>query len=130
MFKFQLCPSHFQVAQGDVLITRAIAHNTTDYVADAAVPALSTTSEPLVLMEGEKEGHRHVMVSEDPIDILLDEVEEGAGTRRMVARVGSRGATVTHDEHAAVAIPPNTVVEIRGGQTEYDPTQKGYRTID
>jgi len=126
----QYAPHIFQAAQGDVLVTAVLPGIIDRLGTRESVTVLRTVNEPLVIIEGEKEGHKHVLVSDDPIDILLDEVEEKMGTRTMVLRTGERGATLHHDEHAALTIPANTVVEVRGGQVDYDPIRKGFRIID
>jgi len=126
----QYVPRIFQAAQGDVLVTAVVPGIVAGLGTRESVTVLRTVNEPLVIIEGEKEGHKHVLVSDDPIDILLDEVEEKMGTRTMVLRTGERGAILRHDEHAAITIPANTVVEVRGGQVDFDPVREGFRVID
>src|SRR4029077_4745791 len=95
--------------QGDVLI---FERNST------ARTLIRTETGPFLLAEGEKEGHKHLLVADDPIEILLDDKINDGFSRRVIAKVGEKGATLTHDTHAPVAIAPNSTVEFVAGQKE------------
>lgn len=112
----------FQAAQGDVLILSA-------QNADSYFPS-GVFHKEFVVGTGEKEGHAHVLVADDPIEILLDETINGGFSRMIVAKTGPSGATMIHPEHGKQEIPGNTVVEVYHGQVEYDPTTMRARNID
>lgn len=127
-FDFWLTPfsteaqMRFQAAQGDVLVTQIEPQN-------PALFNVRVVSGPFLVAEGEKEGHKHLLVADDPIEIMLDEVNSLA-QRRLVAKIGPAGATLTHDTHAPTKIPANATVEIRSGQVDYDPRSMGHKAVD
>lgn len=109
-----------QIAQGDVWIKWR--HTTPPQ-------NVRTVTGPLVIAEGEKEGHMHLLVADDPIEVMLDETLNN-GMKHVVARVGPSGGVLTHPEHGEVALPGNAVIDFRAGQQEYDPVQGMVRSID
>lgn len=96
----------FQARQGDVLIFR------TD-----ALPKDGKTVERenglIILAYGEATGHHHAIEDTDV------ELFETANAVDRWLRVGSEGATLAHQEHAAVALPPGDYRVVR--QREYSP---------
>lgn len=96
----------WMIRQGDVVIVRA-----------DGVPETAQTVERdhgrLILAYGEVTGHAHAITESDA------ELLSTADTAERWLRVGSSGATVVHDEHGALAIPPG-VYRVRI-QREYSP---------
>lgn len=101
------------VRQGDVLL-----------VAVAAIPAgakpIARDKGRVILATGEATGHAHAIVSEDAI---LSEADNA----RFLRIVGS-GAVLTHEEHAAVAIPPGDYRIVIG--REWDPAMAARQVVD
>lgn len=95
-----------QYRQGDVFITRV-----QKIPADAK--AAARDSGRIVLAYGEATGHAHAVLDED-VRLLA------TGDRRFL-EVGDKGATVKHEEHAPVSLPPGKYEVIR--QREYSPEE-------
>lgn len=92
--------------QGDVLLIRV-----------EAAPAGETRPVPregerIVLAHGELTGHAHAIADADA------ELRADAARRRWL-RVGAAGATLRHEEHAPIALPPGTYRVVQ--QREYAP---------
>ena len=86
--------------QGDVLLFTA------------PIPEGVRAAMRIVLAEGEATGHAHRLA--EATDGLLYEAADGTP----YLRVGARGATITHEEHRAITVPPG---EYRVGRVqEYD----------
>jgi hypothetical protein len=96
----------FQARQGDVFIER-IAR-----VPKGAAP-MARDAGRIILAYGEVTGHAHAII-DDGVELL----SVGDRADRWL-RVGAAGATVTHDEHAAIALGPG-LYRIRI-QREYSP---------
>jgi hypothetical protein len=89
-----------QIQQGDVLIEAA------------AVPAGVKPLPHRTLREGEHTGHKHVAILETPevegADVTLF-IDEATGTLYM--RVSGSDARVVHEEHNAIALTSQQIVE-------------------
>lgn len=96
----------FQARQGDVLIFR------TDALPNKATP-VERENGLVVLAYGEATGHHHAIADPDV------ELFETANAADRWLRVGKEGATLAHQEHAAVALPPGDYRVVR--QREYSP---------
>jgi hypothetical protein len=66
----------------------------------------------LILAEGEKTGHHHA-ISDTDVALVIGEME------RRFLEVGDGGATLTHDEHARIAVAPGPYEVLI--QVEYAP---------
>lgn len=106
-----------QYRQGDVLLVRV-----GDLPADAR--PLPREGGKVVLAHGEATGHHHAVLERDAE--LFAPGEASAAAERYL-RVGQGGATVTHQEHAPIALPEG-VYEVRR-QVEYTP-QAIVRVVD
>lgn len=78
--------------QGDVLIEAA------------TIPATTRPRPEGVLAHGEATGHAHRLTAAS--DGLLVEAEDGT----LYLRVGPGGATIQHEEHGPVTVPPGAYV--------------------
>jgi hypothetical protein len=100
-----------QYRQGDVLV-----------VVTQAVPAeavsVPRSEGELVLAEGEATGHRHAIA--DPHAELL--AVPGEEIERRFLRIVGETATLTHQEHDPILLPPGLYEVIR--QREYVPVPK------
>ena len=86
--------------QGDVLLISAV------------VPAAAKPAGHNILARGEATGHAHRLA--EATDGLLYEAADGT----LYLRVGGAGATITHEEHRAITVPPG---DYRVGRVqEYD----------
>lgn len=91
-------------AQGDILIER---------VEDGAVGA-AIKPDPdgaVVLGRGEVTGHRHRFALEDRVTMFRDDARaKDVPTELYVGhvKIGAGGATLLHEEHAPVALPPGS----------------------
>jgi hypothetical protein len=94
--------------QGDVYLVKADGD-----IPPAAQP-ITRDRGRVVLAYGEVTGHAHVIVSPE-VELFATTAE--AADRWL--RVGPNGATLTHDEHAAIALEPG-VYRVRI-QREYSP---------
>lgn len=94
--------------QGDVLI-RSVRHSLTPQ----AKPVPRDHGR-IVLAYGEVTGHAHAID-----DAMAELFEEKDG--RIYLKVGATGATIRHEEHAAIALAPGTYEIIH--QREYHPTE-------
>lgn len=113
----------FTAAQGDVFV-RQIQE------IQPYSNSVRTSGTNILVGIGESKDHAHVLVADDPIEILLDETINDGFTRRMIARIPASGATLTHPEHGPQAIPGGIDVEIHHGQVEYDPDTSVRHSID
>lgn len=97
--------------QGDVLIMRVTA------LPDHAQP-VNRRNGRVVLAEGEATGHAHAIA-----DPGVDLYETAQSVDRWL-RISQAGATLRHEEHSAIALPPGDyLVRI---QREYDPMAARY----
>ena len=96
--------------QGDVYLVKV-----DEPIPTNAVPVQSDRGR-LVLAYGEVTGHAHVIEDED---VELFTTTADAVDRWL--RVGPNGATLTHDEHGAIVLPPGTYRQRI--QREYSPEQ-------
>lgn len=97
---------HFR--QGDVLISQL-----------AQLPASAQPVENtgrIVLAHGEQTGHAHAI---DVAEAQEFTMKDAAGAVRRFLKVFDLGATVKHEEHAAISLPPG-IYEITT-QREYTP---------
>lgn len=96
-----------QVRQGDI------------FISSSAIPATATRverkSDPIILAEGEVTGHAHT-IREPNVEVYTT----AESTDRWL-RVGTAGATVRHQEHGMIALPPGDFVVRR--QREYRPAE-------
>ena len=91
--------------QGDVLLKRVRS------IPKAAKP--QETQERIVLAYGEVTGHAHAIHD-------LDDVEVFVGTEgQMYLEVKNDGATLRHEEHGAITLPPGKYERVL--QREYSP---------
>ena len=89
-----------QFQQGDVLLL------------SASIPPEVTPKPDGILARGEVTGHAHRLA--EATDGLLYEAEDGT----LYLRVGAKGATITHEEHRPITVPPG---DYRVGRVqEYD----------
>lgn len=95
-----------QYRQGDVFIEAVEA-------LPAGAQALERKGGRLILAEGEATGHHHAVLERDA------ELLTTAAAADLWLRVGSGGATVTHEEHGAIEVPEG-IYRIRR-QREYSP---------
>lgn len=96
-----------QYQQGDVLLEMRQAwgtHSIEDYALRMAGQIVDVQRSPSrVLVRGERTGHAHVLEANGAEEAVAY-VEGLINNRRLVA-VGSKGATLKHEEHAPVTIP-------------------------
>jgi hypothetical protein len=105
-----------QYRQGDVLIESV-----------AEIPSTAQKQEPsrrVILAQGEATGHHHVLETADPAD-WWKPGEIATANDKSAALAGElflslpTGATVTHEEHSTINLPPGVYRVIR--QREYSP---------
>lgn len=96
--------------QGDVLV-RAVAK-----IPCAASPVENT--DRIVLAYGEVTGHAHAVLVDDARELKLDDAE---GVVRRFLEVFERGATLKHEEHAPIPLPPGLYEIVQ--QREYTPQE-------
>lgn len=100
--------------QGDVLISQVAQ------LPEAAQPVENSTSPKIVLAWGEVTGHHHRIENDgDVAEAQEFTMKDAAGAVRRFLKVFDLGATVKHEEHAAIALPPG-LYEITQ-QREYTP---------
>lgn len=75
-----------------------------------------------VLAHGETTGHAHRLA--EASGGLLYEAEDGT----LYVKVGPKGATITHEEHGPVTLPPESVYQV-GRVAEYDHFQEEARQV-
>jgi len=100
--------------QGDILIIAA-PHATIDRDGEVA-----RSAGRVVLALGESTGHAHAIADHDARLYLT------AGADRMLD-IGASGATLAHEEHAPILLPPGTYIVRR--QREYVPGWAGSRLV-
>lgn len=94
--------------QGDVMIRRV-----------KSIPAAAadvTPNDRIVLAHGEVTGHAHAITDRTTRELSFADVEQQV--RRFLKVVGD-GATVRHEEHAPIALPPGFYEIVQ--QREYTP---------
>ncbi len=96
--------------QGDVMI-RAVAE-----IPNAAQD-VTPKNDRIVLAHGEVTGHAHAIACGEAREFSF--VEAGAAVRRFLSVVSKTGATVRHEEHASIPLPPGAYEIIQ--QREYTP---------
>lgn len=104
-----MTPNQFMARQGDVLIRRVGA------IPDGAVQE-DAKDNRIVLAYGEVTGHAHAIAERTASAFTMS---DAAGTVRRFLKVVGRSATVRHEEHAPIELPPG-FYEI-GIQREYTP---------
>lgn len=100
----------FQARQGDVLVT-----------AIKAIPAGASPVENkdrIVLAYGEVTGHAHALTVEEAQEFTF---ADAGGIVRRFLQVFDRGATLRHEEHAPISMPPGIYEIIQ--QREYSPEE-------
>lgn len=106
----------FIARQGDVMI-RAVA----------AIPSnaqdVTPQNDRIVLAHGEVTGHAHAIAFGEAREFSF--AAAGAAVRRFLSVVAKAGATVRHEEHAPIPLPPGTYEIIQ--QREYAP--EGLRNV-
>lgn len=106
--------NHFR--QGDVLISQVAQ------LPEAAQPIESAMSKKIVLAWGEVTGHHHRIENDgDVVEAEEFTMKDAAGVVRRFLKVFDLGATVKHEEHAAIALPPG-LYEVTI-QREYTPEE-------
>jgi hypothetical protein len=95
------------VRQGDVLLVPV------EEVPEGCEP-VGRVGGRVILAEGEVTGHHHA-ISEADVDLVIGEME------RRFLEVGPQGATLTHDEHAGIAVAPGRYEVLV--QVEYTPAE-------
>ena len=103
------------IRQGDVLLVRV------DRI-PAGVRPVAREGGRLVLAAGEATGHAHAVLESGAL-LLEDDLEE-----RFLQVLEEGGVTLTHEEHAAVRVPPGEY-EVRR-QREYVPLEVPQRVLD
>jgi hypothetical protein len=105
--------------QGDVLIEQIAEIPITTHKQE--------TSRRVVLARGEATGHHHVLTTDDPADWWKkDEATAGGQTAEPAGEIFLSlpgGATVSHEEHAPIELPPGNYRVTR--QREYTPKRAG-----
>lgn len=96
--------------QGDVLV-RAVAE-----IPGSASPVENT--DRIVLAYGEVTGHAHAVLVDDAREFSLD---DAGGMVRRFLEVFERGATLKHEEHAPIPLPPGLYEIVQ--QREYTPQE-------
>jgi hypothetical protein len=81
----------------------------------------------LVLAEGEVSGHAHA-IQDDHADLYLVREGDVAEMRRRFLRVEAEVATLVHEEHAPITLPPGDY-EVRR-QREWVPAQTSRPVFD
>lgn len=95
--------------QGDVMVSRVKA-------IPAGAKAVKQTNDKIVLAWGEVTGHSHAIAEPEAREYTF---ADAGGIVRRFLEVFDRGATVRHEEHAPIPLPPG-FYEITQ-QREYTP---------
>ena len=106
--------SKLEFRQGDVGL---------DVVAE--LPNGTTRVDDPVIAYGEATGHRHRLVG----DAQVYRHTPKWTTPSTYIVVGTGGATIVHEEHAAIQLPPKTVLRYVA-QREFHPTWHGRTVLD
>ena len=96
--------------QGDVLIARIASMPN-------GVKAVENTDR-IVLAYGEVTGHAHAIISDEAREFTF---ADARGAVRRFLQVFEQGATVRHEEHAPIPLPPGAYEIIQ--QREYTPEE-------
>lgn len=114
----------FQVRQGDVLVMSAATAPKYFAQNDLVEVKEAGTGAEAILAYGEVTGHKHALRSDFGGVSLLEEVESPTNDQmnRMVAFLETQfDATLRHEEHGAIQVPPEKFIVIR--QREWDRNQ-------
>lgn len=95
--------------QGDILLVPV------DQMPPWAVSVKRSRGQGIVVAEGEATGHHHRVMDRHSHEFLA------IGSRERFLRVSKNGATLTHEEHEPIEVPPGTY-EIRQ-QREFAPPE-------
>ncbi|GAC1365526.1 MAG: hypothetical protein NVSMB32_09130 [Actinomycetota bacterium] len=98
--------SRLPIRQGDVLLVPV------DEIPSATKP-VARVGGRVILAEGEVTGHHHA-ISDADVALVLGEME------RRWLEVGTEGATLVHEEHAALKVAPGRYEVLL--QVEYTPS--------
>ena len=97
--------------QGDVLVRRI-----------KSIPTKAQDVTPkgrIVLAHGEVTGHAHAIAEGEAREFTF--ADAGQEVRRFLSIVGDKPATVRHEEHAPIALPPGLYEIVQ--QREYSPQE-------
>jgi hypothetical protein len=95
--------------QGDVLLRRVDA-------IPSAASAEKNDNGRVVLAYGEVTGHAHAIAASEAASFSMT---DAAGAVQRFLSVASGGATLRHEEHSAIALPPGVYEIVQ--QREYSP---------
>jgi hypothetical protein len=96
------------IRQGDVLLIPVPAA--------PSGPEVARQDGRLVLATGERTGHAHVVCDEHA------ELVTSEGARELFLLVHGTPATLSHEEHSALTVPPGSYLVVR--QREYAPAER------
>jgi hypothetical protein len=95
--------------QGDVLIRQV------ESLPNEAIAKDNSDEGRVVLAYGEVTGHAHAIALDEAVEYTMEKA--GAAVRRFLSVIS--GATVKHEEHAAIPLPPGVYEIVQ--QREYTP---------
>lgn len=113
------------IRQGDILITRISAEEWDKISGDATLAPSKARKGKLVLAEGEATGHNHTV---EGSGVSLSERPQDKGEKKYISVKARTKASVIHDEHGSMELPPGHFIMER--QREHVPRSTPRRVYD